>query len=503
MLNIIRQTIRQYNMLTPGDGVVVGLSGGVDSVVLLTALLALRQELGLSVYAVHINHNLRGDAAKHDQDFVRGLCEGLGVPVLIFSANVKEHAAREKLGIEEAGRTLRYKYLRRGLADFNAQKIALGHHADDNAETVLFNLFRGAGLKGLCGIAPVNGEIIRPLLEVSRASIEDYARENNIKFVTDETNAASDYSRNYIRNEIMPLVRGYFGEYVTETMAKNAMWLRADEEYLSDMASKTMEDMTVEINNEILLSINNLLSQPTALQRRILRQAISHLRGDDALTDIQSKHITAILDIAQGSTGRMAHLPGVTARREYENLVLCTSAFDEKITRSACAVSRDCIHNGTPQQPGILPIHQKRATGAVAPTTEPSQPSAITAHPLSPENPVHHHPITVTLSFTPPKQEKSHNCCTRAFNYDNVSDVLELRTRRPGDRITLEGGTKKLQDYFTDTKTPRSLRDQIPLLADGSNILWVMDKHNRTNTAYRPAEGQQTCWVTVTGGKQE
>jgi len=454
MLKTIRQTIKNYNMLTLGDRVLVGLSGGADSVVLLAVLMALREEFGITVCAAHVNHGLR-DAAINDEGFARRFCEERGIPFFAFQADVKGLASDEKLSIEEAGRKLRYKYLHQGLAKLGATKIATGHHADDNAETVLLNLFRGAGLKGMCGIPPVNGKIIRPLLEVSRKEIEAYAYENGIPFITDKTNAESDYSRNYIRNKIIPVIQAHFGETVATTMAKNALALRADEDFLETTA-KTAFDMLnmqpMDAPTTITLPINELLSHPPALTTRIIRQAIATIRGEEALINIQSTHIKSILDIAQGQTGREASLPGFKALREYENLI----------------------------------FHK-----------HPQNPTQGYSYPLSPGTPIMLYSASITLSLQKPSKNQF-DCCTQAFNYDKVEGVLELRTRRAGDKISLSGtGTKKLQDYFTDTKTPKSQREQTLLLADGNNILWIMDKHNRTSAAYKPVQGQQTCWVTV------
>ena len=459
MLKAMQKTIRQYNMLAPGDKVLVGFSGGADSVVLLSALMALREEWGISLCAAHINHNLRS-AAGHDEEFARLFCDERDIPLAVFQADVAGFAASEKLGTEEAGRVLRYKYLHEGLAKFGAAKIALGHHADDNAETILLSLFRGAGLKGLCGIPPVNGQIIRPLLEVSRENIEAYAHENGLKYVIDETNNESDYSRNYIRNKIMPAVHEHFGGGVAATMTRNALWMREDEEFLSAATKEAYYKLTGAAcpaygvppsAHKITFPINELLSQPPAITGRIIRHAITILRVE-ALKDIQSTHIQSILDIAQGETGREAHLPGFIAKREYADLILSLPAYDAQTDFN---------------------------------------------YPLYPDIPVNTSTISAVLTLQSPKKlAKSH--CTQAFNYDKVDGVLELRTRRPGDKIALAGtGTKKLQDYFTDTKTPKSQRDQIPLLADGSNILWIMDKHNRTGAAYEPAQGHATCWVTV------
>jgi len=489
MLKTVAKTIRQHNMLSHGDGVVVGLSGGADSVTLLSALMALGDEMDLSIYAVHINHNLRGEAAKEDENFVWRLCDDADVPLIVFSADVQGFAKEEKLSIEEAGRKLRYKYLHEALDNFDAQKIAVGHNQDDNAETVLLNLFRGTGLKGLGGIPPVNGKIIRPLIDVSRKSIEKYAADSALAFITDETNASLDYSRNYIRNEIIPMICKQFGDGVPATIARNASLLMAEEEALAAAAWDKLHVLKQEKEHQtpqtssVNFPIDKLLSYPLAISRRIIREAISQLRENLALGDIQALHIESILDIAKGRTGREISLPGIKARREYTNLVLWKNHMAKA---NSMRNSPDQAKN-----PG-------RSNGF--PATDRTDFESI-CHRLLPDTPVciqlcSQDPVTITLSFTGP-QNQGQTHCTQAFNYDKVNGYMGIRTRRPGDKINLPGGTKKLQDYFTDTKTPRIQREQVLLLADGSNILWIMDKHNRTSVAYQPEEGQTTCWVTV------
>jgi len=469
MLKTVASTIQQYNMLSPGDGVVVGLSGGADSVTLLSALHSLKEKLQLTIHAAHINHNLRGRASRKDERLARLLCEKLWVPFFVFQANVWEYARENKIGTEEAGRKLRYQYLHQCMAECNAHKIAVGHNQDDNAETILLNLFRGTGLKGLCGIPPVNGQIIRPLLEVSRKDIDAYVKENGLPFAKDKTNFSSNYSRNYIRNQITPKIRKHFGDKTSTTMAKNAMLLRADEEALSTITDWEVKRMmaynfaekkrmpSYVLESEVSLSINELLAQPLAIVRRIIRKTINNLRGEFGLEDIQSTHIEAIIDLAHGKSGREVSLPGFKARREYENLVLHKS--------------QENTHPGY-------------------------------CYTLSTDSPVHIPPLTITLTLGPLGSKNiekdsastlSH--CTQAFNYDKVRGPLEIRNRRPGDKITLSSGTKKLQDYFTDTKTPRNQRDTTPLLADGSNILWIMDKHNRVSVAYQPQDNQAICVI--------
>ena len=472
MYKTVSQTIRQHDMLTGVYGVVVGLSGGVDSVTLLHVLMSLQDEFNFDLYAVHVNHNLRGQSSKEDENFVIRLCQSWDVPLQVYQADVKAHAAAHKQSIEEAGRSLRYHYLKQGMEHFGANKIAVGHHQDDNAETVLLNLFRGTGLKGLCGIPPVNGPVIRPLLDVSRQSIEAYANKHNLAYVTDATNANLDHSRNYVRNQIIPAIRRQFGRNVTAAMARSASLLIPDEEYLSAAAAELHEPMSelpepsTPNPETCILEVRPLFEHP-ALSTRIIRQAIKNLRGDNKLRNITAAHIQAVLDLTKGRIGREAHLPGIKARCEYAHIILSKT------------------NPPAPVGDAVLCIPQTSAE----------------IHHLKPNTSISFQNLTVTLTLRPPqnsskKQPQSHY--TQSFNYDNVTGSIVLRTRRPGDKIALEGlGTKKLQDYFIDTKTPRRCRDALLLLADGSNILWIMDRHNRLSAAYKPKEGQQTCWVTI------
>jgi len=430
-------------MLTPGDGVLVGLSGGVDSVSLLSVLIALKDEYQLAISAVHINHNLRGEASAQDERLVRALCKSLNVPLFVFQADVKDYAVKNKIGIEEAGRKLRYEFLQKAMDGM--QKIAVGHNQDDNAETVLLNLFRGTGLKGLCGIPPVNGSIIRPLIEVSRLEIEAYAKKNVLVYAIDETNTSVDYNRNVIRNEILPLIQRNFGDATSGVIARNALFMRDDEDFLASFSQKKSCMLAYNLFCKKNLSVDLLLSLHVAVARRVIRNAVFEFLGD--LRDITSAHIQSILDIAQGRTGREVSLPGFNVRREYDKLVL---------------------------------YKEKKNQGFY--------------HILEPDSPISIPGMTITLSLDPTLHY------THSFNYDKVNMPLEIRTRRPGDKITLPGGTKKLQDYFIDTKTPRHQRDSTPLLAHGSDILLIMDSHNRTNVTYQVQEKTRACWITICKG---
>ena len=551
MLATLRETVRKYAMLAPGDGVIVGLSGGADSVVLLAALLALGEEY--KIYAVHVNHNLRGEAAHQDEGFARLLCESWGVPFFACQADTSGYAAENKLGIEEAGRKLRYEFLREKKQELGATKIAVGHNQDDVAETVLMNLFRGAGLKGLAGIPPINGDVIRPLINVSRNEIETYAAENGLAYVHDQSNFEVDYNRNYLRNEIMPLVRGRFGDGITGTIARNAQILRGDEEALTAFACDVFHELARVGNRNFTLPIDSLLSYPDAIVNRVLRLSLSSLRG---MEDITATHVQSVIDIAKGRTGREVSLPGVTAGREYEHLIITSSGEDKKPDfchdlipgvpvevhgKSVIMVMCSNLHvvgagssrPSSPQKHSHARTYQQSANDISSGREDPHKcqlshrPSCRGRPCVCPHNNTVDTSVHNWAKCTPVASSGRHKVCpykvqtttvslkfgtygedpaptnpipqyyTQAFNYDKVNQQLKLRTRRPGDKITLPGGTKKLQDYFTDTKTPKSMRDQIPLVADGENILWIMDKHNRTNTAYQPKEGQNTCWITI------
>ncbi|MCL1883833.1 MAG: tRNA lysidine(34) synthetase TilS [Defluviitaleaceae bacterium] len=429
MPETMRKTIEKYKMISRGDSVIVGLSGGADSVALLCGLKALREELGIGeIIAVHVNHNLRGTESDADEAFVRGFCEKHGVELVVYSADVKGFAVEKKLGIEEAARKTRYDLYEKARQKFSADKIAVGHNLDDNAESIIMSLCRGAGLKGLGGIAPVNGNIIRPLIETARAEIEKYLCSEKIEFITDTSNASNEYTRNRVRNLIIPLLEAEINPNVKATITRNAELLRDDEDFL-DIYSKNIMPQNI--------NIPKLITLPPAISRRVIRNAIAQVNA--GLTDITAAHVSAVLELATLQTGREIHLPCVIVTREYDKLVF------RKASNSAKGFYYELKKNSTVYIPEI--------------------------------------DKSITLS------QKSTQNYTKTFCYDKITKPLVLRTRRAGDKISFKNAegrifTKKLQDYFTDEKIPKSRRDEIPLLAHGSEILWIMNESDRTNAKF-------------------
>lgn len=233
MIEKVNYTIRKYNMLQKGDSVCCALSGGADSVALLLVLGALSSELGVTLSAVHINHMLRGSESERDEYFCRDLCKRLNVPLTVFRRNAAAFAHSLGLSVETGARELRYRIF----SELSADKIATAHNLNDNAETLLFRIARGTGLKGLIGIPPVRGNIIRPLLQCPRNEIEDFLSEHGQHFVTDSSNLSDDYSRNKIRHRIMPEMNALHGAFPECVSAMTAS-LAEDEDYLSSEAER-------------------------------------------------------------------------------------------------------------------------------------------------------------------------------------------------------------------------------------------------------------------------
>ena len=199
----VLSAIRKYNMIEKGDVIVVGFSGGADSVCLLHFLSIVKDDYDIVLKAVHVNHNIRGEEAERDENFAREFCQKLGVEVISFSVDVPSLAEERGFSEEECGREVRYDCFRK----VKCNKIAVAHTLSDSAETLIFNLTRGTGIKGLCGINPVRDNIIRPLIYCSRQDIENYCKKHSLSYVTDSTNLSNDYTRNKIRNEVIPVLK--------------------------------------------------------------------------------------------------------------------------------------------------------------------------------------------------------------------------------------------------------------------------------------------------------
>jgi len=449
VLQKIIKTIKKQNMIHPGEKILAGLSGGADSCCLLHILLTLRESLSFTVGAVHVHHGLRGTQADKDEEFVVYLCRRLRVPLTVFHRDVLAKARKDGLTIEAAGREARQEAYGEALRIHRADKIALAHNQNDQAETILLNLIRGSGMKGLAGIPAVRGSIIRPLIEIERWEIENYCSENAIAFRTDESNFSGDYRRNRIRLELIPHLKERYNPSVVKTLSRTGLILREDEELIDELTDAYFEKALTKMDeNNIFMDITTIRGYPDAMKRRVIRKALERL---GLLTDITFLHSENILELMLGQTGKSLDLPsGLKVKNAYGSLVL--SRKNDKLGDGFSY--KICLDDM---------IYIKEANKYITMSMEKVE-----------------------------IPEKYVNIYTKKFSYDRIKNEISLRNRRSGDRIYFKsiGGHKKIKDYFIDKKTPRELRNKIPLLADGGEIMWILDESLASSDIYKPDSGR-------------
>lgn len=413
------KTIEKYGMLEKDDTVVVGLSGGADSVCLLHSLLSLREKYNLTVVAAHINHGIRGDEAKRDEDFCIALCKKLKTDIRVFHADIPELSKQRKLGEEECGRVVRYEFFKSVAGEKG--KIATAHNLNDNAETVLLNITRGTGNRGMCGIPAVRDNIIRPLLETSRQEIEQYCMENGLDYVTDSTNLSCDYSRNKIRNGVMPVLRE-INPSVINAFARLIAASNEDENYFV----KAVEGIyPVCVKDDKI--IENELS---VLDRAIKTRVIALFLKQHTSSDVSSKHIDDVLAIV--GTGKTLYTVGAITLRSRNGLIEIVNKQEVNDFEQPVSCS-----SGTYKIPGATVKIQK----------------------------------TDIKDLQNLNKEVLDNC----VDCDKINTTLTLRNRRSGDAVRLARRkvTKTLKKLFNEDGIEPEKRDLISVLASGDEIVWV------------------------------
>ncbi len=508
MLEKVRRYIEEYHMLRAGDTVVAGVSGGADSVCLLRLLGELASGMGFFVTAVHVEHGIRAEESRADAAFTEQLCRELGIPLALYTVDVPRHREETGQSLEEAARELRYECFRRACAEAGTDRIALAHHAEDCAETMLFHLARGTGIRGLGGIRPVsertwpgdeseeNGTgtqrtegmpgkltILRPLLCVTRAEIEAWLDERGQVYRTDRTNADLDYARNRIRERVLPeLVR--INEQAVPHMTQLSGQLARISDFLDEAAWEagrgsfvvSRDGAAVENGNpaeadapgppcSVTIRCGPFLQLPSVLQSNLLLQLIGLAAG--GRRDLTAVHVDRVLHLMTAEVGAQASLPGsVTAERTYDTVELHAKAPGAKFL---------------PETELEIPGETLLENGLLFSTE-----------------------IIEIPCFSEKIPRKSY---TKWFDYDKINSVVQLRGRRPGDyfQTDADGGHKKLNRFFIDEKVPLAERDGICLLADGSHILWAVGY--RISEAYKVTEEtKRVLCVTVSmqnsnGGK--
>lgn len=425
----VLRAMEQYSMVRPGDLVVVGVSGGADSVALLHFLWENRKAMQIRLTACHVNHNLRGEESDRDELFVRRLCAGWDIELAVFSAQVAREAEKTGESIEAYGRRSRYRFFEEAAGETG--RIATAHTGSDTAETMLFHMARGTGLKGLCGIPPVRGRIIRPLILCSREEIEAYCREHNLTYVTDSSNFSDEYSRNRIRHQIMPCLQE-LNPNAAGSMAELALLLRKDADYLDKLAQRALNRLTpdgVHYNRRRLLRLDE------ALSCRILQKI-----GEMHAVSLERKHLSVLDRMIREGSG---------------TLQLGDNCY--------FTASNSCLS----------------VTGACKPQPyfEASVPAEKLVEP-------------VILQVYPGKKvclrqkhlvHLQNNCkysvkhLKNLLDYDKISGILTVRQRKPGDKVSLAGRgvTKTLKKLFNESGIEPQKRGKIAVIEDQSGILWV------------------------------
>ncbi|MBC5664949.1 tRNA lysidine(34) synthetase TilS [Dorea sp. OM07-5] len=422
MYQKVKAYVKKWHMLQKEDSVIAGISGGADSVCLLFMLLKLQKELGFALMAVHVNHGIRGAEAERDEAYVKRLCRQWNVRLKVYRENVPAYAKEHGMTEEEAGRDIRRTCFCKVLKEWGGTKIALAHHENDNVETLLWNLCRGTGIRGLGGIAPVNDVWIRPLLCVKRREIESYLKKRGISYCTDTTNADRRYMRNRIRMDVIPYLEDCVNTESVSHMGKTMERMYELEQYILEEVGKYKESCTGWKNGRRIIRQTEYTKIPKALRDNVLHEILCETAG--RRKDIEEVHIQMLRDLFTKQVGKRIDLPyGVTAIRTYEGV-----RFEKNIPEASYAGDENELFSIRvfDREPGNVTFPEK--------------------------------------------------IYTKWFDYDIIKNTVKIRHRIAGDSIVINryGGRKKLKQYFTDQKVPQEDRDKIWIAADGDEVLWIV-----------------------------
>lgn len=413
------RTILENNLFEKGEKIAVACSGGIDSICLLHFLYSNKKNWGIDIIAVNVDHQIR-ENSNSDSQFVAEFCKKLGIVCHTFKVNVPLLAKEKKLGLEEAARIARYGVFDSIIKKNIADKIAIAHHQSDQAETILLNLFRGTGLKGVSGMDAKQGAYVRPFLNTSKVEIENYAKENNLEHVEDQTNADSSYSRNFLRNEIIPKIKTKW-KNIEKNLINFANICKQDDEYISSTIN--YDDILIE-NNMARIPLYKFAANE-AVQNRILRYAFTKLRLSK---DIEKRHLKIINNlIATGENGSKLNLPNnIKASLDYDELVLFVPKQKKEFVPKDFKTGKTEFEN-----------------------------------------------ISINIKKSEEFNVKETNA--HIIDADKLPNGVKWRKRQNGDVFAKFGsGEKKLKDYFIDKKIPNMQREQIPLLALENQVYCVL-----------------------------
>lgn len=442
MIKKVKEAIKKYHMLESGESVVVAVSGGPDSIALLKVLETLSDEYGLTLITAHLNHGLRVEADREAQ-FVREISKEMGIKFECKTVDINFLRKGTGKSIEDSSRDVRYHFLNDIAKTYHAHKIALGHHLNDQVETVLINFLRGSGPGGLKGMLPARDSLyIRPLLYVNRTEILSFLEFHKIQFIRDMSNAEEIYLRNRIRHLLIPELKTKYNTKLEENLSNMAEIMRLEDDYMKTLTGKILSEWGAEpdSNDEVRIRISKLRIYHEAVQGRIIRNILR--RSTPNGQGIGYAHIKAVQDLAYSNypSGHLNLPYNTTVRREYDFLFFSRGRkFERNIVQEKCD---QVFYEVT--LPGSVNIAE---SGKI-----------------------------IKFNFVdPPVQIKSNRQDIVFMDYDKIRFPLIIRAGKPGDRIQPLGmkGTKKIKSFFIDEKIPLNCRKDVPLLLDKESVLWI------------------------------
>ena len=460
MLNKVLAFCEEHGLLAHGSSIVVAVSGGADSMALLDLLLHLQERRALSLHVAHFEHGIRGEASREDADYVAAFCRARGVACSVEAADVPQYAKECRMSLETAARELRYAFLRRVRACVGAQVIAVAHHADDQAETVLQHILRGAGLHGLVGMTPRTGDVVRPLLACTKEELVAHCAAHGIEVRHDATNDAAEARRNYLRLEILPRLAAHVNASAGAALVRLAEAARADDALLDEMAHAAFSRVVCgegraagAAHESLALSRTAFRAEPLALQRRIVRLAArafvdeSHDWGWRQVEQVRRMMV-------EGRGGLSWDLPG------------CVQFFlDGK--RGVFLVGAIRIAHEK-SGAGGRPLSSHRTAGGMAESDLlsgiPLRAPAVTRLPAL--------GIVLVADFV--RERPRTDGRSEIYLPSRALAAAVVRTRRAGDRVRLPCGTKKLKNFFIDEHVPRTARDRVPLVVCDREVVWAV-----------------------------
>ena len=454
MIKKVAQFMEAWHMVPEFKKILVGFSGGADSLCLMEILRTLAPRYGLSLYAVHVHHGIRGENADRDAVFAETYCRRYDIPFCVYRVSAREEARKQKISVEEAGRNLRYQIFSEAGKEWGTDAVAVAHHQDDQAETVLFQLARGSSLTGAGGIRPVNQGIIRPLLCVSKKEILEFLRERKLEWREDESNTDTSYTRNCIRQEILPFLENRVNAGAAEHIASLALQLQEVESYLRTV-EKDIWQRIVQNRTEGVFLAETLLMEPELFHQRLILHALDVAAG--GRKDVTAEHVRSVAALFHADCGKRVCLPGeIMAWKEKDGV--CIGRQPET-----------GLTEGMPELtvPGEYSFGRNRIKLCI----KPSDPAKI------PENKY-----------------------TKWFDYDKIKGRLTLRKRRPGDIIAVDdaGHHKKLNRFMIDRKIPQHIRDSLWIIAEGDSVIWLVGE--RIGADYKVTEQtKRVLEITIAG----